>query len=195
MTSKIHGPKRLYPGSADAQADCPLTLPSCHFDTRFLVIFAAWNKTTNTKPFFRILPLGLLKRRSVRRSVRRAPPRSRPASLQRPGGSGVSDPSYRRNHSLQATSLKRRIRKGPDDAVCATPLVLCAARSTCLRRSRPDLSGLTLRGCIELNRGKWLGEHRGVISRDPPPLAAAGRSLGSASALPDSPLSTYQYDH
>ena len=44
--------------------------------------------------------------------MRRAPPRSNPAPLQRPGGSGASDPSYRRkrNLSARATSLNIRIR-------------------------------------------------------------------------------------
>ena len=40
-----------------------------------------------------------LKRRSVRRSVRRTPRPSNPVSFHRPGGSGVSDPSYRKSAS------------------------------------------------------------------------------------------------
>ena len=42
----------------------------------------------------------LLKKRSEKRSARRASTRSRPFFLHRPGGSGVSDPSYRRKAEI-----------------------------------------------------------------------------------------------
>ena len=60
--------------------------------------FHTWPQATSLKTRIRIRFFAsgpLLKKRSERRSVRRTPPRSNPASLHIPGGSGVSNPSYR----------------------------------------------------------------------------------------------------
>ena len=51
---------------------------------------------TDTNPLLRSRAAPLLKNRSERRPVRRTPPPSYPVSFHRPGGSGVSAPSYRR---------------------------------------------------------------------------------------------------
>ena len=56
-------------------------------------------------------PVARRKKSSEKRSVRRTPPRSDPASLQRPGGSGVSAPSYRKHpYPASETTYQRQSR-------------------------------------------------------------------------------------
>jgi hypothetical protein len=66
-------------------------------------------QNTDSKPRIRIRRVQTgLKKSSERRSARRAPPRSYPASRQRPGGSGVSDPSYKKSRDETTTRRPRR---------------------------------------------------------------------------------------